>query len=187
MPSHPIKSLSRRETDRRRGAVVAQLALYEGQGSAMKLANADYLLQALKNYNRYFNDIFSGIGEARTHDDYEENQLAPYFGPATVPYAFEAMARLEKEPELSPAQKDLLVNIRSELQKKLLNMFEEDGLFKPQDGEIYPSAKIFDNALTGLALASACNATARKADPPPIPAPRRSAPPVSPTHAKEKP
>jgi hypothetical protein len=137
-------------------SVVASLALYNGEGAELKLANADRLLRALGSYDQHFNEIFSGIGEQRTHDIYESDQLAPYYGPSTIPYAFEAISKLKEEINLTTEQKQKLGGIASSMQAKLLNMFEPKGLFRPQDKEFYAASEIYDNALTGLALVTAC-------------------------------
>ncbi|MFM8269943.1 MAG: hypothetical protein ACKN9V_07115 [Pseudomonadota bacterium] len=139
-------------------SVVAQLAIYKGGSPEQKLANADELLSALFNYDKHFRDIFSGIGLNRTHDRQDNDQLAPYYGPATIPYVFEALSLLGKEKGLTREQSKKLMMLRDNLQKKLLGMFEPDGLFQPQNSNYYSSAPLYDNALTGLALAEACRA-----------------------------
>jgi len=147
-----------RETERGGAArsVVAQLAIYKGGNSNEKLANADQLLSSLGAYDKHFRDIFSGIGINRTHDQEDVDHLAPYYGPSTVPYVFEAISILSKEKELSVEQKGKLESIKASLQKKLLGMFQPDGLFQPQNSNYYSGAALYDNALTGLALEQAC-------------------------------
>ncbi|NBX77000.1 MAG: hypothetical protein EBQ92_10635 [Proteobacteria bacterium] len=147
-----------KETERAGAArsVVAQLAIYKGGKSEEKLANADQLLTSLGIYDKHFRDIFSGIGLNRTHDRDDSDQLAPYYGPSTIPYVFEAVSLLRKEKNLSGEQQEKLHQINLSLQKKLLGMFEPNGLFQAQNSNYYSAAPLYDNALTGLALQQAC-------------------------------
>ena len=147
-----------KETERAGAArsVVAQLAIYKGGKSEDKLVNADQLLTSLGTYEKHFRDIFSGIGLNRTHDRDDADQLAPYYGPSTIPYVFEAVSLLGKEKNLSGEQQEKLHQINISLQKKLLGMFEPNGLFQAQNSNYYAAAPLYDNALTGLALQQAC-------------------------------
>lgn len=147
-----------KQTERAAAArsVVAQLAIYKGGKSEDKLVNADELLVSLANYEKHFRDIFSGIGLNRTHDREDDDQLAPYYGPATIPYAFEAISHLTKEKGLTPEQREKLQGTKINIQKKLLGMFDPNGLFQAQNSNYYSSAPLYDNALTGLALEQAC-------------------------------
>jgi hypothetical protein len=147
-----------KETERAGAArsVVAQLAIYKGGKSEDKLSNADQLLTSLGTYDKHFRDVFSGIGLNRTHDRDDADQLAPYYGPSTIPYVFEAVLLLGKEKNLSGEQQETLHQINTSLQKKLLGMFEPNGLFQAQNSNYYAAAPLYDNALTGLALQQAC-------------------------------
>jgi len=147
-----------RQTERGAAArsVVAQLAIYKGGNTQDKLTNADELLTSLVTYDKHFRDIFSGIGLNRTHDREDVDLLAPYYGPSTIPYAFEAISLLKREKGLTSDQIQKVKSLESDLEKKLLGMFEPDGLFQPQNSNYYSAAPLYDNALTGLALQQAC-------------------------------
>jgi hypothetical protein len=147
-----------KETERAGAArsVVAELAIYKGGTGEQRLANADTLLRSLGTYEKHFRDVFSGIGLNRTHDYDDADQLAPYYGPSTIPYAFEALSLLGKEPGLTSEQKERLKLLKGNLEKKLLGMFEPNGLFQAQNSNYYTAAPLYDNALTGLALQQAC-------------------------------
>jgi hypothetical protein len=147
-----------KETERAGAArsVVAELAIYKGGMGEEKLVNADALLKSLSTYEKHFRDVFSGIGLNRTHDRDDADQLAPYYGPSTIPYAFEALALLGKETGLTSAQRERLEMLKGNLEKKLLGMFEPNGLFQAQNSNYYTAAPLYDNALTGLALQQAC-------------------------------
>lgn len=156
----PYNFSSERALPTERGAaarsVVAQLAIYKGGEESHKLKNADELFKSILIYQKNFRDIFSGIGLNRTHDYSNEDLLAPYYGPSTIPYVFEAVSLLEKEPNLRQDQKNQLKELRKDLQKKLLGMFEPNGLFQSQYKGYYAGSFFYDNALTGLALENAC-------------------------------
>lgn len=137
-------------------SVVAQLAIFKGGKVEDKLVHADELLSSLSSYDKHFRDIFSGIGLFRTHDSFDEDHLAPYYGPSTIPYVFEAISLLGKEKELSSEQKQKLNTLKQSLEKKLLGMFEPNGLFQAQNPSYYSGAPLYDNALTGLALEQSC-------------------------------
>lgn len=152
--ANPTEILSERAGAAR--SVVAQLAIYKGGPEEEKLRNADHLLSSIETYNLHFRDIFSGIGLNQTHDFDEPDLLAPYYGPSTIPYVFEALSALEKEKGMSLRQKDRLIALRYELQRKVLGMFEPGGLFQQQHKGYYSAAEYYDNALVGLALENAC-------------------------------
>lgn len=160
IPGFPYNFSKDMRIDSERGragrTVVAELAIFKGAPAEQRLKNADNLLLSLVRYDRFFRDIFSGIGLNRTHDFGDPDLLAPYYGPSTIPYAFEALSALENEKELGASQKETLGKVRVSLEKKLLGMFEPNGLFQKQYEPYYSSASYYDNALTGLALENAC-------------------------------
>jgi len=161
--SKPTESPSERAGAAR--TVVAQLAIYLGGAKEEKLQNAGHLLESLEIYNRHFRDIFSGIGLNQTHDFEDADLLAPYYGPSTIPFVFDAIAALEKDKGLTLKQKEKIGTLRLELQRKLLGMFEPEGLFQSQHKIYYSAAQYYDNALAGLALENACRFQNEKAVP----------------------
>jgi hypothetical protein len=128
------------------------LAVYLRDSKDNRLANADYLMQSLSNYDDHFYDIFSGIGESRTHDRDDSDEIAPYYGPASLPFVFSAVALLKKQGDLNAEKKAGLEKLEARLLEKSLSLFENNGLFRAQAVDPYRSAVHYDNTLIGLAL-----------------------------------
>jgi len=163
-------SLSHRLETERGGAArsaVAQLAIYKGGSTADKLANADKLLLSLQTYDKHLLDVFARVGVSDTHDESNDG-LAPYYGPPTLPYVFEAISLLSKETGMTSEQKKRLSEINESILNKTLGMIQPNGLFQPQDEQLYRAAKFYDNALVGLGLAQACTDSKPRAKTPAV-------------------
>lgn len=132
------------------------LVLYKNSSPEEKKQNADYLIESLHHYLLYFQDNWAGRGEHRTHEPYDTDMLAPYYGPSTVSYAYDAITMLLKDKTLSKEVRKEVEGLSRDISKQLLSKFEKDGLLSKQNAALYAGAEDYENAFAGLALNDAC-------------------------------
>lgn len=136
-------------------AIPLHLALLERDAPEFRATHKKNLMTCLENYVTYFYDFFEGRGEFRAHDSGDDD-LAPYFGPATVSYALLAAHKLSEDSSLTPADRGRARSAANEITTRLLSLLTPKGLLPPQNARQYDGAEHYENAFAALALVDAC-------------------------------
>ncbi len=125
-------------------ALTNQLAFYQNAGSPEKAQEAQELLQATKNFESHFSQLFEVASFSRTHDRNARGEgMATYYGFGNVPYAAEALVSLKNDRSLNESQQNEVRWLSERIANRLLNMMRSDKRFT--DDPRY-------NVLAGIAL-----------------------------------
>ena len=109
-----------------------------------KAQEAQELLQATKNFESHFSQLFEVASFSRTHDRNARGEgMATYYGFGNVPYAAEALVSLKNDRSLNESQQNEVRWLSERIANRLLNMMRSDKRFT--DDPRY-------NVLAGIAL-----------------------------------
>lgn len=116
-------------------AVTTQLAFYEHASPENKPEKAQDLIQATRNFEAHFSQLFELANYFRTHDRHPKGEgMAPYYGFGNVPYAAEALIRLKTDPALDTNQRKEVHQLAERIQNRLLNLMRfEDSFTENRD------------------------------------------------------
>lgn len=149
--THPLES---------RGTVpMGYFALYKHAASpAEKEGYRENLVKSLELYDRDFVDYFALAGQPTLPDGFHDRtigaQIAPYFGPATIPYVAAFTKVIIDDPKATADQKKRAREVQASLRDKLAEKLQKNGLFVAQDPTSFHSAAAYDNPQVGLAFLS---------------------------------
>lgn len=110
--------------------MTTQLAFYEHASPENKPEKAQDLIQATRNFEAHFSQLFELANYFRTHDRHPKGEgMAPYYGFGNVPYAAEALVRLKTETTLEPEQQKEVQHLAERIQNRLLNLMRFEDSF----------------------------------------------------------
>lgn len=112
-------------------AMTSHLAFYERASASEKPKEAQALLQAARNFENHFSQLFElPDHDFRTHDRHPSGEgMAAYYGFGNVPYAVEALVQLKDDPSLSRAEKIEVQRLSLRIKNRLLNLMREKDSF----------------------------------------------------------